>query len=783
MLTGFWPPSNEMLRKFSTDPNQNPGGWQGQNWEGRGYDVYAYFPEFPGGVGGNPKGNGDFEVDYQDVSSDFWRITGNIHPVAILSYGKGSMWWEIEYNARNLSAWCNDYLSPLQPTPFPPDGSVPADSIRNSTLPVQAIADAINNSGIGVNAFVDWDGDPGAFLCEYMAYHDAWYKSLHSDPSDQYLCLAAGFTHVPAGLSVSTATTVCEVALRATIDYLDSQLTSYTISGTVTLDGLPLAGAVMNGLPGNPVTDAGGFYTAQVGAGWSGAVSPVKEGYAFNPAERIYSNVIANQPAQNCVGSAAASQIIEFDAASSDAASSDNTTLSWAHTIGGGNNRILVVSAICADSVAKDEVISSIKYNGVNMTPVPASGKSRGYIKADLYYMLEADLPSVPGTYTVSITYNGAVYARAGGAVSLRNVKQQGPETVVTNSLASAAAISTNISTLSNGDWIVDAAGHACTGSFSTSTSAERWDRGVYHTAAGSTTVAASAGANNVSWNFSGNNGAIVHSLAAFAPAQTAILEQLPSDNFDNNKQDSAAWRLYTENSEKVWLVEDANRLNIRAAGGVNTFVADYTANEWSIDVGENFQTKVDFHYSPVSATAGWVKMAIENGSNNYILIAADSNNNEPHFWFEQIVDGSTVSSGQIARDLNDGTLFISYDAVLDELYLSHTGYGSANAWQTIAGLLRNQWASNPVTVAIGGGSKGCSIGDGQAYLDNFEVTSGRVLGWPTTRDLNRDGFIDSLDIKIMSEHWLQTGIGIEGDVNGDDTVNFVDFAFLTVAG
>jgi hypothetical protein len=175
--------------------------------------------------------------------------------------------------------------------------------------------------------------------------------------------------------------------------------------------------------------------------------------------------------------------------------------------------------------------------------------------------------------------------------------------------------------------------------------------------------------------------------------------------------------------------------------------------------------------------------MAIENGSNNYILIAADSNNNEPHFWFEQIVDGSTVSSGQIARDLNDGTLFISYDAVLDELYLSHTGYGSANAWQTIAGLLRNQWASNPVTVAIGGGSKGCSIGDGQAYLDNFEVTSGRVLGWPTTRDLNRDGFIDSLDIKIMSEHWLQTGIGIEGDVNGDDTVNFVDFAFLTVAG
>ena len=164
MLTGFWPPTNEMLRKFSTDPNQNPGGWQGQNWEGRGYDIYAYFPEFPGGTGSNPKGNGDFEVDYQDVAADFERITGSIHPVAILSYGKGTISWELEYNARNLSGWNNDYLSPFGPTPSPPDGSVAADYVRNSTLPVQAIADAINSSGLGVNTKVDWDGDAGCIF-------------------------------------------------------------------------------------------------------------------------------------------------------------------------------------------------------------------------------------------------------------------------------------------------------------------------------------------------------------------------------------------------------------------------------------------------------------------------------------------------------------------------------------------------------------------------------------------------------------------------------------------
>ena len=46
LLTGYWPPSNEAVRPFSNNPVQNPGGWVGSDWEGRGYDVYSYFPEF-----------------------------------------------------------------------------------------------------------------------------------------------------------------------------------------------------------------------------------------------------------------------------------------------------------------------------------------------------------------------------------------------------------------------------------------------------------------------------------------------------------------------------------------------------------------------------------------------------------------------------------------------------------------------------------------------------------------------------------------------------------------
>src|SRR5262245_15339390 len=46
LLTGYWPPSNEMVRPFSNNPVLNPGGWIGGNWEQRGYNIYSYFPTF-----------------------------------------------------------------------------------------------------------------------------------------------------------------------------------------------------------------------------------------------------------------------------------------------------------------------------------------------------------------------------------------------------------------------------------------------------------------------------------------------------------------------------------------------------------------------------------------------------------------------------------------------------------------------------------------------------------------------------------------------------------------
>ncbi|MHC4122475.1 MAG: hypothetical protein ACYSSI_02790 [Planctomycetota bacterium] len=76
-----------------------------------------------------------------------------------------------------------------------------------------------------------------------------------------------------------------------------AKLKTFTISGSIGMNGVE-----MSGLPGNPVTDANGHYTATLNYGWSGMVAPMKEGYVFEPANRIYNKVIGNQSNQSYSG-------------------------------------------------------------------------------------------------------------------------------------------------------------------------------------------------------------------------------------------------------------------------------------------------------------------------------------------------------------------------------------------------------------------------------------------------------------------------------------------------
>lgn len=225
------------------------------------------------------------------------------------------------------------------------------------------------------------------------------------------------------------------------------------------------------------------------------------------------------------------SHIIKFDAASSNSSSSNGNTLNWQHTIADSNERILVVGIAGEDNDVNDLVISSVVYNDVNMTLVAGSSETTSsgspvyHMKTELYYLLDANLPALPGNYTVTVTYNGNVRKRCGGAISLSNVAQQVREAVATNSNVSQDTISTNITTQTDSAWVVDVVGCGNDGSFLTASGGmtERFDiSSNSSTAAGGTKSIESAQETTMSWTHSGAN-QLAHSVAAFAPASHII--------------------------------------------------------------------------------------------------------------------------------------------------------------------------------------------------------------------------------------------------------------------
>ena len=222
LLTGYWPPTNNMIRRFSTNPEQNAQGWIGGNWEGRGYNIYSYFPEFPNGLN---DGVGDFRVDYQATSADWWRITAQLQPVAIIAFGRAedNFDWRVEGASRNLplDQWADDYVAPLRPTPDLPIYSETPGRIRASSLPMQQIVDAVTLTVPGATTY-STTLDTSNFLCDFIGYHANWYHDLHANPDDPAWNVASGFIHVGSMLSTVPGRRATEASLRALTDYVDT---------------------------------------------------------------------------------------------------------------------------------------------------------------------------------------------------------------------------------------------------------------------------------------------------------------------------------------------------------------------------------------------------------------------------------------------------------------------------------------------------------------------------------------------------------------------------------
>jgi len=201
-------------------------------------------------------------------------------------------------------------------------------------------------------------------------------------------------------------------------------------------------------------------------------------------------------------------------------------------------------------------------------------------------------------------------------------------------------------------------------------------------------------------------------------------------ESFDDNVKDSM-WEVYTEEPGSCWVSEVNQRLELRAKQEASGMFAGYLSNSWRLDPKDDFAMKVELHYQLVTEAAGWIGFGVtpnaEEPRAQYVSVGVGCANRYPHYWYERNEE-FLLRSSYAPRFDDNVTLYISYDASEDVLYLGDAGYGSENAWAAFTDVVNGEWGGKPLFVLLGGGSDHLAIGPGQALADNLLVENGTLV-------------------------------------------------------
>jgi len=138
--------------------------------------------------------------------------------------------------------------------------------------------------------------------------------------------------------------------------------------------------------------------------------------------------------------------------------------------------------------------------------------------------------------------------------------------------------------------------------------------------------------------------------------------------------------------------------------------------------------------------------------------------------------DASNIGEDMI----NDNPLFA--DADNDDYYL----LSQAGRWDPVS----KGWVVDAVTSpCIDAGNPGCDLGDELNDANNVRINMGAYGGtdkaskspanWASLADLTNDHKVDMDDLIVFVHYWLANDQCIPSDLNHNESVNFVDFAFF----
>jgi hypothetical protein len=206
--------------------------------------------------------------------------------------------------------------------------------------------------------------------------------------------------------------------------------------------------------------------------------------------------------------------------------------------------------------------------------------------------------------------------------------------------------------------------------------------------------------------------------------------ERVVFDDFEDGKA-GPLWMSYEPAPELVRLAEVHDRLEVEAVAQDQDVDAIYAADGWGLDATKPFALRVDFHFAKRGPGNGRVTLglipSLDPAGMQWAEFEVGYLDVGPIYLYE-VRDGPWVEEQVTGRSSDSGTLYVSYNPGTDELYFSYAGYGKPNAWRTVPGLLKGRWAGGPVYVILSGGSEGMTLTSGDAWLDNFTISTGVIV-------------------------------------------------------
>ncbi len=242
------------------------------------------------------------------------------------------------------------------------------------------------------------------------------------------------------------------------------------------------------------------------------------------------------------VSASALSAQVTFDAGSMGTTSALGvTSLSFNHTLGTGGNRLVVCTvSISAPSTGFTQVVPTVTYGGVTMTPVaqaPGSSQNTPKIESEMFWANDSTLSALSGVQSVSVTIPSGLGAPTGagmaaGCSSYFGVKQQAPEATGVAYNGSGTSQTITLNGTSAGDLLID----SFAGGYTAGSSTKMASLGTGQTAGfpltqlstagvlgGSSYALATGSSSTMTWTNAAMNGVsrLAYSVLAFAASPT----------------------------------------------------------------------------------------------------------------------------------------------------------------------------------------------------------------------------------------------------------------------